>query len=129
MRRLILITFSNPEDTWYNLRHREFVKYFFEKIKGWFGVGGDDEIVIKYLQLAPGIEPSQLLGNFFRDKNPEIIGVIVQAHESPEINKKILFLAEILREETRPIEIFFFENKKILLLKSVFQGKMEGKEL
>ena len=46
-----------------------------------------------------------------------------------EINQKILFLAEIMREEKHPIEIFYFENKTTLLLRSVFKNKMEGEEL
>jgi len=46
-----------------------------------------------------------------------------------EINQKILFLAEIMREDNHPIEIIFFENGKTFLLKSVFRGKIEGEEL
>ncbi len=129
MRRLILITFSDPTDTWYSSQSREYIKYFLERIKSRFGVEEDVEIVIKYINLTPGTEPAHVLGNFFRDKNPEVIGVFVQAHKVLEINKKILFLAEILREKQHPIEIFYFENKKAFILQSVFQGKMEGEEL
>lgn len=129
MRRLILITFSDPTNTWYSSRYREFIKYFLERIKARFGVKEDIEIVIRHIDLPPDIPPSKVLGDYFRDKNPEIVGVFVQAHESLEINQKILFLVDIMREDNHPIEVFYFENRITLLLRSIFQGKMEGEEL
>ncbi len=129
MRRLILITFSDPTNTWYSSRYREFIKYFLERIKARFGVKEDIEIVIRHIDLPPDIPPSKVLGDYFRDRNPEIVGVVVQAHESLEINQKILFMADIMREDDHPIEIFYFENRTTLLLKSIFKGKMEGEEL
>ena len=129
MKRLILISFSDPTNTWYSSRYREFIKYFLERIRKRFGITQELEIVVKYIELAPDIEPAHVIGNFFRDRNPEIAGVFVQAHSSIEVNKKILFLAEIMKDDDHLVEVFFFENRNTFLLKSVFKGKMEGEEL
>ncbi len=129
MKRLILITFSDPTKTWCSSKYRDYVGYFLERFRERFGVKEEIEIVIRHISLPPNTQPSKVLGDYFRDRNSEVVGVVVQAHESLEINQKILFLAEIMREDNHPIEIIFFENGKTFLLKSVFRGKIEGEEL
>jgi hypothetical protein len=130
MKRVILITFSDPKDTWRNFRWEKFIRYFLERIKERFGVKEDVDFIIKYISPDESKPPATLVGNFLLDKKElsEVVGIVIETHSSLRTTLNIRFLVEILREDL-PVELFFFEGRIPQILAYVVGEKLVGEDL
>ncbi|HRY36603.1 MAG TPA: hypothetical protein P5230_01825 [Candidatus Magasanikbacteria bacterium] len=130
MKRVILITFSDPKDTWRNFRWEKFIRYFLGKVKERFGINEDVDFIVKYISSDESNSQATVVGKFFLDKKElaEVAGVVIEVHNSLKATRNIRFLVEILREDL-PIELFFFENKTLQIVKDIVGEKLIGEDL
>ncbi len=128
MKKLVLITFSDPKDTWQNREYEKTIRYFVDKFKKRLGIEEDIEFVVEYFVINSESKPGSLVGKYIREKKQDIVGIIVEAHKSIEINRAVFFMIEMLRG-TIPIQMFFFEGKTPKILEEIVLDKMEGKVL
>ena len=130
MKRLILITFYDPKDTWRNYRWEKFIRYFLDRVKTRFGINEDVGFMVKYISSNEPESPATAVGNFLLNKKDlaEVAGVIIEAHSSLNMTRTINFLVEILREDL-PVELFFFENKTPQIVKDIVGEKLIGEDL
>ncbi len=128
MKKLILITFSDPKDSWINPLWEEFIRSFVKRIKARFGITENVEFVVNQVQLSEGSKPEKIIGTLIRESRTDVVGIIVESHSSIEINKKVYFMVEVLRGDI-PIEMFFFEDRTPKILREIVLNKMEGVDL
>ena len=128
MKKLVLITFSDPKDSWINPLWEEFIRSFVKRVKRRFKILEDIEFVVNQIQLQEGSKPEKIVGALIRERRPDVIGIVVESHSSIEINKKVFFMIEMLRGDI-PIEMLFFEDRAPKILREIIFDKMDGESL
>ena len=128
MKKLILVTFSDPKESWNNPLWKDFKKSFIEMVKARFGITEDIEFVVDQIKLQEGSKPEKIIGALIRERRVDVAGIIVESHSSIVINKSVFFMIEILKGNV-PVEMLFFEERIPKILREIVFDKMEGEKL